>query len=149
MIVQTPPTTAHCRRAIAPVCDPQTPGTSVLVIAGAPPPSVDGGMIFLHKGDQLDVGIDWSAWLANNNATLKTSQWAADPDSPASPTITANGIDSDAGHAIAIVDARAAVVGDTYWLHNTITVADKGGSSGAYAYPDRTLKRCIHVRVVQ
>lgn len=149
MIVQTAPTVARCRRAIAPVCDPQTPGTSVAVVAGAPPPSVDGNMIFIHQGDQLDVGIDWSAWLEANNATLKASQWAADPASPATPTVSANGIDTTAGHAVAIIDARTAAVGDTYWLHNTITVADGGGGPGAYAYPDRTLKRCIHVRVVQ
>lgn len=148
MIVTTPATTKPPRRAVCPAGSPE-PSAIALAQAGAPPPSVDGDEILIRQGDTIDVGIVWTDWLAANDARLKTSAWAADASSPKTPTVTATGIDAPLGQTIAVLDASAAAVGDAYVINNTIVVEDATpAAAGAYAMPERTLKRAIHVRVV-
>lgn len=147
MLVTMTPQAANCRRAAMPACEDYVAGQTVT--PPSVPPSIGGGMLFIRKGDIMDVGIDWSAWLAANNAVIKTSAWAAHAQSPQPPTISANGIDQALGQTVAILDASAATVGDTYYLTNTITVDDSTpNATNTYTFPTRTLARVIHVRVM-
>jgi hypothetical protein len=134
-------TPAQCRRAVVPGCDP------IVAITGSVPPMI-GEVILLKKGDIIDVGIDWSAWLEQNGGELTSSSFAAHGSSPAAPVFqgVTTGIDDGRKHTVCLINTSAAVLDAVYWLNNTIIVA--GAPSGTYTMPSRTLTRTIAVKVV-
>lgn len=135
--------TAYTNRRVQIAADDPT-----VAITTAPtnPPAV--GTVLIRAGDIIDVGLDWTLWCRGNDASLKAagSTWAAHGSSPDAPTVSSSGIDSDRKHTVAVLDASAAVVGDTYWLVNTVVFED-ASTDGAYDFPDRTLKRTLYVIV--
>lgn len=139
MLVQNYTTQAACRRGIAPACDPVAVNTSTN------PNAVDGKIIYLQKGDILDVGIDWSIWFsANGGGIIKTSTWAAHVASPQAPNIVSTTIDHDALNTIAILDTSANAVGDTLYISNTVVVSSQAGQ---FTMPDRTITRHLVIKV--
>lgn len=112
-------------------------------------PPLNSVMITIRKGDIIDVGILWGAWLKANAGRLKTSSWAAagaPVASPQAPTITTQLLNESSGETVALLDTTAAAVGDTYYLENTITFGPDREINGV-TFPDRTAARRIHVKV--
>lgn len=135
------PASAPCRRAIVPACDPQHE------TQGSIPPSVDGNLIKIKKGDIIDVGLDWSGWLAANTAEIVSSEWAKHAASPQEPVFQGDQdlFNEVKGHSVVVLDLSGATVGQTYYLENTVVVS---GKDGGFTLPNRTIKRVIHIRVV-
>lgn len=116
--------------------------------ANARPP-LNSVLITVRKGDIIDVGILWGAWLKKNAGRLKTSSWAAagaPVASPQAPTISSQLLNESSGETVAMLNTTAAAVGDTYYLENTVTFGPDPELNGV-AFPDRTATRRIHVRV--
>lgn len=134
---------APCRRAIVPPCDP------LQAAAGVNPPSVDGKLMLIRKGDIIDVGLDWSQWLASNGGKLKSSSWAAHGSSPGAVTFSGvtTLIDKEHQHTIAIVNTSGNAENDVLWLVNTAVI--EGIPGDGFTMPDRTLTRKIDVKVVK
>lgn len=131
----------HCRRPIVPACDPAA------LNVGTNPTLVNTSPLILELGDIIDVGLDWSAWLASNGGKILSSVWAAHASSPAVPplVVPAALFDEAGCYTVALLDLSAATVGATYWLTNTIVV--KTDPIGSFAMPDRTVNRNIWLRV--
>lgn len=142
-VVYTDPA-VPCRRAIVPPCDP------VSAASGTNPPSVDGKVMLIRKGDIIDVGLDWSQWLASNGGKLKTSSWAAHGSSPATPTFSGATtlIDKEHNHTLAILNTSGNAENDVLWIVNTVVIEGIPDASG-FTMPDRTLLRKIDVKVVK
>lgn len=129
------------RRPTVPAGDPVVVDTTAGVAIVNPVP------IAIRKGDKIDVGLDWSQWVASNGGVIKASAWAKHDDSPQTPTISgaATLFDAAKGHTAVVLDATAATVGDTYYLKNTVTF--EGPAGAAFQMPERQLVRTIAVRV--
>ena len=135
---------AKPRRALVPAGDPTAEYT------GTNPPAVDGKLILMRLGDKLDIGMDWSAWLAANDGKLKASAWAVHADSPATPTLSGGGMDQAEGQTVTIVDTAGLAVGNTIWLSNSVTIEDASpNASNTYTLPDRTMVRHLHIKVTK
>lgn len=130
-----------CRRVVIPACEPST------IPAGTPPPVViNSAPILVRKGDTIDVGLDWSDWLAANGGELSAVAWAAHTDSPQAPTISGATTLFNKGEAMVLLNLGSATSGHVYWLTCTATIA--GIPVGGFTLPNRTVARTIAVRVV-
>lgn len=138
-IVSALPSSVNCRRAQVPACEAQDIATEPSFVADA--------TLFVKKGDIIDVGIDWSVWLAANDGKVSVSAWAEHGSSPQSPTLGDDAKNDTKMETFVLVDASAATVGDVYYITNTVTVVD-ATQTGDGDIPSRTLKRNIKVKVV-
>jgi hypothetical protein len=136
------PAPARCRRVTVPACDPE------IAASGVNPPSVGGEIVLVKKGDIIDVGLDWSAWLEANGGKLSTSAWAAHGSSPQAPVISGSStlIDEEKHETPVLLDLSAAAAGNVYYLTNTVVVQGLPNSAG-FTMPNRTLVRVLHVKV--
>lgn len=149
-LITTVSVTKHPRRSLVSAADPDyatgafpSGGTAPLV-----PPSCDGQWLLMRVGDVLDFGIDWSQWLDANDGKLASSVWIAHAASPKVPVFGASGIDQSLSQTAVIVDASAAAFADTYFLANTVTIADPTTTNpAAWNFPLRQLTRVIWLRV--
>lgn len=143
-LVSSVTTTSNCRRAKMPACEATDTSSNANAIA-----LVADALLYVKQGDIIDVGIDWSAWMAANEGRIASSAWAAHAASPAAPTLISAATDFSAERheSFTLVDASAAAVGDIYYLSNTITVAD-ATACGDADIPTRTMTRNIYVKVV-
>lgn len=128
-----------CRRPPVPACDPAS-------ITGAVPAAINATPILVRKGDTIDVGIDWSAWLEANKGKLKSVAWAAHGSTPQAPTISGATTLFSKGEAVVLLNLGSAVVDNIYWLTCTATI--EGIPDGAFTMPDRIVARTITVKVV-
>lgn len=130
--------TPTCRRLVVSPCDVYESKNN--------PATVDGILVALKIGEVIDIGLDWSQWIAANAGKIKASAWAAHAQSPQEPTLGVDGIDQDRLHTIVVLDLSAAASGDIYYITNTLTV--EGVQSGGFTIPDRTIKRVIGIRAI-
>lgn len=114
-------------------------------------PSIPLAAIFqIRQRDTLDFSINYMAWLAANGAaTIATSTWVVAALSPKIPIIVASALDPAGVAVVVVTPAVAAVVGDTYWLDNTMTttIASLDCVPGIVV-PARVLVRRIALMVV-
>lgn len=133
----------HCRRAVVQACDN-------VEHSGSIPPSADGKIIKVKKGDTIDVGLDWSVFFGANNVdpTGVTSLFAKHGSSPQDPTFEGELTLYDKGkrQSVVLLDLSEAAVGDIYYLNCTVTLP--GVQTDDLPLPTRTVTRTIHVRVV-
>jgi hypothetical protein len=141
MLTATLPSPSHCRRAIVPACDPQ------VVATGTNPTAVNTAPLLVKVGDTIDIGLDWSQWIAGNGGKLKTSTWAAHAASPVAPTFAGavTLIHESRMHTVAVLDLSAHAAGTVYYIENTVVI--EGIADGTFTMPDRTLKRMLWVKL--
>jgi hypothetical protein len=141
MLVQTyAQASTVCRRIVVPACDPPA------INKGTNPTLINALPLILRKGDIIDVGFDWSGWIAGNGGgQLLTSTWVANAASPKPPVFSGavNLFDVDTGATVALLDVSGAAAADTFWLDNTVTI--KGAVNGGFTMPNRTLTRSLWV----